>query len=53
MDGDYVGQVILDFDHQDHMIGIEVLEASKLLPRRVLAPAGLPAEPISVKVNDW
>ena len=39
VDGDYVGQVILDFDRLDHMIGIEVLDASKVLPRPILASA--------------
>lgn len=33
------GSIILDFDREDHLIGIEVLGASSVLPAAVLAHA--------------
>jgi uncharacterized protein YuzE len=39
--GDYAG-IILDFDREDHLIGIEFLDASKVLPREILASAVRP-----------
>jgi uncharacterized protein YuzE len=42
--GDYSGQIILDFDREDHLIGIEFLDASKVLPPEILASAVPPGE---------
>ena len=36
---EHSGQIVLDFDREDHLIVIEFLDATRVLPRELLASA--------------
>jgi uncharacterized protein YuzE len=39
-----LGDIVLDFDKENRLLGIEILTASRLLPREVLAAAEQPGQ---------